>query len=103
MGAAREQRRQNHQVPGCEKPLLGLVPKRLSGSHDEAQPMVPREIAEMLDANPRKVRDFGVCEDFLARFNGYHRFNSSPAVSDIGPAYVGHLICQEGVAQAEDK
>jgi hypothetical protein len=30
----------------------------------------------MLGANPRKVRDLGVCEDSLARFDGDH--NSSP-------------------------
>lgn len=78
MGTAREKRRQNHQVPGCEKPLLGLVPKQLSGSYDEAQPMVPREIVEMFEANPGKIRDLGVGKDFLTCLNGDHGFNSLP-------------------------
>lgn len=61
--------------------------------------MALREIVEMLDANPRKIRDLGVGENSLARFDGYHRFDSSSAVSLIGPANVGHLVCQESVAQ----
>lgn len=72
MSAAREQRRQNHQVPRREQPLLGLVPRWLGSSHDEAQAMAACKIVKMLGANPRKVGDLWVGENFLARFDCYH-------------------------------
>ena len=76
MGAAREQCRQNHQVPWREKPI-SLISKALGGACDKAQPMTLREIVEMLGANPRKVCHLGMSEDLLARFDGYHCFNTS--------------------------
>jgi len=77
VGAAREQRRQNHQVPWREKPMFSLISKALGGACDKAQPMTLREIVEMLGTNPRKLRHLGISEDLLARFDGYHWFNSS--------------------------
>jgi hypothetical protein len=70
--AAWEQRRQNHQVPWCEKPMFDLISNALSGACDKAQPMALRQIVEMLDANPRKLCHVGISEDLLARFDGYH-------------------------------
>src|SRR5260370_42452320 len=72
MGAAREQRRQNHQVPWREKPMFSLISKALDGACDKAQPMTLREIVEVLAAYPRKVCHLGISEDLLARFDGYH-------------------------------
>jgi hypothetical protein len=77
MGAAREQCRQNHQIPWREKPMFSLISKALGGACDKAQAMTLREIVEMLGANPRKVCHLGIGEDLLARFDGYHWFNSS--------------------------
>ena len=77
MGAAREQCRQNHQVPWREKPMFSLISKALGGACDKAQPMTLREIVEMFGTNPRKVCHVGISEDLLARFDGYHWFNSS--------------------------
>src|SRR5258706_3774279 len=147
--------------------------------------MTLRQIVEMFGTNSRKVRNLGISEDLLARFDGYHWFNSNfcspqllrirmrcksfvlrkischlygansqyfknahtsgtprqktiisaastwvpemlnsvvasrrankrltpaglkgkcrPALSLIGPVYVGHLVCQEGAAQLRDK
>jgi hypothetical protein len=36
-----------------------------------------RQIVEMFGTNSRKVRNLGISEDLLARFDGYHWFNSS--------------------------
>src|SRR6266446_6006534 len=77
MGAAREQCRQNHQVPWREKPMFSLISKALGGACDKAQPMTLREIVEMLGANPRKVCRLDISKDLLASFDGYHWFNSS--------------------------
>jgi hypothetical protein len=77
MGAAREQCRQNHQVPWREKPMFSLISKALGGACDKAQLMALREIVEMLGTNSRKVCHLGISEDLLARFDGYHWFNSS--------------------------
>src|SRR5712692_3587432 len=77
MGTARDQCRQNNQVPWREKPMFSLISKALGGACDKAQPMTLREIVEMLGANPRKVCHLGISEDLLARFDGYHWFNSS--------------------------
>src|SRR6266481_9158823 len=77
MGTARDQCRKNHQVPWREKPMFSLISKALGGACDKAQPMTLREIVEMLGTNPRKVRHLGISEDLLARFDGYHWFNSS--------------------------
>ena len=77
MGAAREQCRQNHQVPWREKPMFSLISKALGGACDKAQPMTLREIVEMFGTNSRKVCHVGISEDLLARFDGYHWFNSS--------------------------
>jgi hypothetical protein len=76
MGAAREQCRENHQVPWREKPIR-LISKALGGACDKAQPMTLREIVQMLGANPRKVCHLGMSEDPLARFDGYHWLNTS--------------------------
>ena len=70
--AAREQRRQNQQVPWGEKPMFSSISKALGGACDKAQSMTLRKVVEMLGANPRKVCHLGISEDFLARFNGYH-------------------------------
>jgi hypothetical protein len=77
MGAAREQCRQNHQVPWREKPMFSLISKALGGACDKAQAMTLREIVEMLSANPRNVCHLGISKDLLASFDGYHWFNSS--------------------------
>jgi hypothetical protein len=77
VGAARKQRRQNNQVPWREKPMCGLISKALGGMCIEAQPMALREVMEMFGTNPRKVGHLGIREDLLARFDGYHWFNSS--------------------------
>src|SRR5258708_32641328 len=39
--------------------------------------MTLRQIVEMFGTNSRKVRTLGISEDLLARFDGYHWFNSS--------------------------
>ncbi len=39
--------------------------------------MTLRQIVEMFGTNSRKVRNLGISEDLLARFDGYHWFNSS--------------------------
>jgi len=57
--------------------MFSLISKALGGACDKAQPMTLREIVEMLGTNPRKVRHLGISEDLLARFDGYHWFNSS--------------------------
>ncbi len=57
--------------------MFDLISKALGGACDKAQPMTLREIVEMLGANPRKVCHLGISEDLLARFDGYHWFNSS--------------------------
>jgi hypothetical protein len=77
MGAAREQCRQNHQVPWREKPMFSVISKALGGACDKAQAMTLREIVEMLGANPRKVCHLAISKDLLASFDGYHWFNSS--------------------------
>ena len=77
VGAAREQRRQNHQVPWHKKPVFDLISNPLNGASDKAQPMTLRETVEMLGANPRKVCHLGISKDLLARFDGYHWFHSS--------------------------
>jgi hypothetical protein len=83
MGAATEQRRQNHQVPWREKPMFSLISKALDGVCDKAQPMTLREIVEMLGTNPRKVCHLGIREDLLARFDGYHWFNSTQFLQSL--------------------
>jgi hypothetical protein len=57
--------------------MFSLISKALGGACDKAQAMTLREIVEMLGANPRKVCHLGMGEDLLARFDGYHWFNSS--------------------------
>jgi hypothetical protein len=37
--AAREQQRQNHQVPWSEKPIFDLISNALSGTREKAQPV----------------------------------------------------------------
>jgi hypothetical protein len=69
--AAREQCHQDRQVPWREEPLIGLDCSRLGDTRDEAQAMALREIVQMLDANPGKVHDLFMSEDFLTRFNSY--------------------------------
>jgi hypothetical protein len=76
MAAAREQCRQNHQVPWREKPMFSLISKALGGACDNAQPMTLREMVEMLGANPRKVCDLRMSKKLLARFDRYHWFDS---------------------------
>ena len=83
MGAATEQRRQNHQVPWRKNPMFSLISKALGGACDKAQPMTLREIVEMLGANPRKVGHLGISEDLLARFNAYHCFDPSAASTSV--------------------
>ena len=83
MGAAREQRRQNHQIPWCEQPLSGLISKALGGTCNEAQAMALREIVEMLGENPREVRDLCVSENLLASFDGYHGASSHNLWSEL--------------------
>jgi hypothetical protein len=83
VGAAREQRRQNHQIPWCEQPLSGPISKALGGACNEAQAMALREIVEMLGANSREVRDLCVSENLLASFDGYHGVNSHNLSSDL--------------------
>src|SRR5216683_2834018 len=39
--------------------------------------MTLRQIVEMFGTKSRKVRNLGIGEDLLARFDGYHWFNSS--------------------------
>ena len=56
--------------------MCGLISKALGGMCNEAQPMALREIMEMFGTNSRKVRNLCVSEDLLARFDGYHWFNS---------------------------
>jgi hypothetical protein len=67
--------------------MFGLISKALGGSCHEAQAMALREIVEMSGANPRKVHDLCVGEDFLARFNRDHVF--------MYPQTWSHLHCQE--------
>jgi hypothetical protein len=57
--------------------MFSLISKALGGACDKAQAMTLREIVEMLGANPRKACHLGIGEDLLARFDGYHWFNSS--------------------------
>jgi len=52
--------------------MFGLISKALGSSCHEAQAMAFREMVEMSGANPRKVHDLCVGEDFLAHFNRDH-------------------------------
>ena len=52
--------------------MVGLVALSLRGSCNEAQPVTLRQIVEMFGTNSRKVRNLGISEDLLARFDGYH-------------------------------
>src|SRR6267143_6167548 len=70
--AAREQCHQHHQIRQGEKPLIRLDPRRFRGSRDEPQMAALREVAQVVQANPRKVGHLGIGEYFLARFNGNH-------------------------------
>jgi hypothetical protein len=72
VGAARDQRRENNQVPWREKPMFGLISKALSGAGEKAQPVMLRQIVEVFGTNSRKVRNLGISEDLLARFDSYH-------------------------------
>jgi len=45
--------------------------------------MTLRQIVEMFGTNSRKVRNLGISEDLLARFDGYHWFNSSQFPSTL--------------------
>jgi hypothetical protein len=53
----REQRRQNHQIPGSEEPLARLVAIRLHDSYSQAQPVTFCKVFQMLRTNSGKVRD----------------------------------------------
>jgi hypothetical protein len=70
--AAREQCHQHHQVRQREKPLIRLNSRRFRRSRDEPEVPAPREIAQVVDANPRKIGHLVIGENFLARFDGNH-------------------------------
>ena len=81
--AAREQRRQHHQVRQSEQPLLRLRTGRFRGSGDHAQVTAPREIVQMFDADARQAGHFRVREDFLTGldFNQGSLSQSPPLLS----------------------
>ena len=57
--------------------MFGLISEALGGAGEKAQPMTLRQIVEVFGTNPRKVCHLDIGEDLLARFDGYHSFNSS--------------------------
>lgn len=72
MRAAREQCHQHHQVRQCEKPLIRLNSRRFRRPRDEPKVPALREVVQVVDANPRKIRHLVIGENFLARFDGNH-------------------------------
>ena len=82
MRAAREERRQHHQVGQREQPLFRLHASRFRSSCDHANVTAPREIVQMFHANPRQAGHFRVCKDFLTRFDFNQRgLSNSPPLS----------------------
>src|SRR5215467_2163341 len=65
-----KQRHQHHQIRQGEQPLVGLRAGRFRGARDKAQVAALGEVVNVVDANPRQACDFGIGEDFLARFYG---------------------------------
>jgi len=67
--AAREERRQHHQVGQREQPLFRLRARRLCRTCNHAQMTAAREIVEMLHANSRQAGYFRIRENFLTRLD----------------------------------
>jgi hypothetical protein len=67
VGAAREQRRQYHQVGQREEPLLRLRACGFCRSRDHTQVTAAREVMKVLHADTRQAGYFGIREDFLTR------------------------------------
>lgn len=70
--AAREERHEDHEVRQREKQLVRLFAGHFRGPRDKPQMAASREIADVIDANPREGRNFRVGEDFLAGLNCNH-------------------------------
>lgn len=67
MRAAGEQRGQHHQIGQGEQPLLRLCARRFRCPGDDTQVPAPREIVDVLHADPRQAGYFRVRKDFLTR------------------------------------
>jgi len=65
MRAAREKRREHHQVRQREQPLLRLCTGCFRRPCDHAQVTAAREIMQVLHANSRQAGYFRVREDLL--------------------------------------
>lgn len=65
MRAAREQRRQHHQVRQGEQPLFRLRSRCFRCSRDHAQMTAARKIVQMFHADPCQAGHFRVREDLL--------------------------------------
>ena len=80
--AAREERRQHHQVGQRKQPLLRLCASCFRCSCDHAQVTAPREIVQMFHANPRQAGHFHVRENLLTRLDFNHGcLSNSPPLS----------------------
>ena len=58
MLAARREDRQDHQVGIGVEPLLGLLARGFRRSRDIAEMLAARERPQVIQANPRKPRNF---------------------------------------------
>ena len=72
MGAAGEQRNQNHQIGQREQPLVRLCACGLSCAREKTQVTPAREIVQVLRADSRQAGNFRFGKDFLARLYGNH-------------------------------
>jgi hypothetical protein len=72
VGAAGEQRNQNHQIGQRKQPLVRLCACGFCRACKKSQVTPAREIVQMLDADSRQAGNFRFCEDFLARFYRNH-------------------------------
>jgi hypothetical protein len=71
--AAREQGHQHHQIGKCKQPLFRLIAGSFRRSCDDAQMAAPREVMNMLHADPRQAGYFCIRKDFLARLYSNQR------------------------------
>jgi hypothetical protein len=83
MRAAREQRRQNHQVGEREQPLLRLRSCGFRCSCDHAQMTAPREIVRMFHANARQASHFRVRKNLLTGLDFNQGYLSIAAAFDF--------------------
>lgn len=72
MLAARLQGGKNHQVRIREKQLFSLRFRRFGHADESAEMFIVGQAPEVIEADPRQLRDFIFGEDFLAPFDPHH-------------------------------